>query len=89
MIEESVSSDTFKTNLKEVCSINKVHDYYGMVEQTGTIYMECERGYLHTSKFSDVIIRREQDFSVAEVGESGIIQVVSVATSRKSEQRMG
>ena len=78
MIEESVSSDTFKANLKEVCSINKVHDYYGMVEQTGTIYMECERGYLHTSKFSDVIIRREQDFSVAEDGESGIIQVVSV-----------
>ena len=78
MIEESVSSDVFKENLKEVCSITSIHDYYGMVEQTGTIYMECEKGHLHTSNFSDIIIRREQDFSIAEVGESGIIQVVSV-----------
>ena len=21
-----------------------VHDYYGMVEQTGSIFMECEKG---------------------------------------------
>tara|TARA_B110000211_G_C14068131_1_gene548633 strand:- start:1154 stop:2233 length:1080 start_codon:yes stop_codon:yes gene_type:complete len=78
MIDESVSSSVFKNNLNQICSIKSVHDYYGMVEQTGTIYMECEKGYLHTSIFSDIIIRREQDFSVAEVGEPGIIQVVSV-----------
>ena len=31
-----------------------IHDYYGIVEQTGCIYMECERGHLHASIFSDV-----------------------------------
>ncbi len=29
-------------------------DYYGMVEQTGSICMECECGRLHASVFSDV-----------------------------------
>ena len=40
--------------------------------------MQCERGHLHASNFSDVIIRRPLDFSLADVGERGIIQVVSV-----------
>jgi hypothetical protein len=49
-----------------------------MVEQTGTIYMECEEGYLHTSEFSDIIIRNPQDFSVCDVGDEGIIQLLSL-----------
>jgi hypothetical protein len=49
-----------------------------MVEQTGTIYLECEYGHLHASVFSDVLIRRPEDFSLADVGERGIIEVVSV-----------
>ena len=48
-----------------------------MVEQTGCIYMECECGHLHASIFSDLIIRRPLDFSEADIGENGIIQVVS------------
>ena len=63
--------------LKEACGIEHIHDYYGMVEQTGCIYMECECGHLHASTFSDVITRRPLDFSECEIGEKGIIQVVS------------
>ncbi len=78
MNTEKISAEKFKTSLHSVCGIQRVYDYYGMVEQTGTIYMECEYGHLHTSNFSDVIIRNPQDLSVAEVGEEGIIEVVSV-----------
>lgn len=80
MISESVSPQVFKQSLHDVCGIdvNNVHDYYGMVEQTGSIYMECECGHLHASVFSDVLIRRPEDFSLADKGEKGIIEVVSV-----------
>jgi len=74
---ESVSHADFKAALKEVCGIEHVHDYYGMVEQTGCIYMECECGHLHASCYSDVIVRDPGDFSVAKTGERGVIQVVS------------
>ena len=74
----AVSPAEFKRCLNEVCGIEKVHDYYGMVEQTGCIYMECERGHLHASIFSDVITRRAIDFEPCEIGETGIIQVVSM-----------
>ncbi len=80
LLSESVSSEEFKKRLNSVCdiSVDNIHDYYGMVEQTGSIYMECEKGHLHTPIFSDVLIRRPIDFSIANVGERGIIQVVSV-----------
>lgn len=75
---DSVSHDEFHARLREICGISEIHDYYGMVEQTGCIYMECEQGHLHASIFSDVITRRPSDFSPCDKGERGIIQVVSV-----------
>ena len=77
LISEAVSHDEFHRRMEEACGLKDIHDYYGMVEQTGCIYMECECGRLHASNFSDVIIRRPADFSEAESGETGIIQVVS------------
>ena len=48
-----------------------------MVEQTGSIFMECEHGFLHSPIFSDIIIRRSSDFELCEIGEKGIVQVLS------------
>ena len=78
LVNESVSSNDFRNKLKAICGIKKVHDYYGMVEQIGSIYMECENGHLHAPVFSDIIIRRAHDFSIADIGEKGIIQVLSI-----------
>jgi len=77
--DQAVSREEFKMRLNAVCYIapENIHDYYGMVEQTGTICVECEKGCLHTSNLSDVIIRRSEDFSIAPFGEVGIVQVVS------------
>ena len=75
---EAISTKKFKLNLLEMFGLKDVHDYYGMVEQTGCIYMECEYGHLHASIFSDVITRRYNDFSPCEIGEDGIVQVVSM-----------
>lgn len=77
MVSEAVDHDEFHKRMENICGLHHIHDYYGMVEQTGCIYMECEYGHLHASNFSDVIIRRPLDFSEAEIGEDGIIQVVS------------
>lgn len=77
LISEAVSHDEFHDRLKAVCGLEHIHDYYGMVEQTGCIYMECECGHLHASIFSDVITRRPIDFKECVIGEKGIIQVIS------------
>lgn len=78
LVNEAVSKEEYKQSLNDVCGIKSVHDYYGMVEQTGCVYMECKYGHLHASIFSDVIIRNPRDFSIAKTGEKGLIQVCSL-----------
>lgn len=78
LILEAVDNATFKAQLKSVCGLNRIHDYYGMVEQTGTIHMECEAGYLHTSEYSEIIVRNPKDFSICKKGQEGIIQLLSL-----------
>ncbi|MDD6267240.1 MAG: acyl-protein synthetase [Clostridium sp.] len=77
LVHEAVTPEEFHQSLQEVCGLERIHDYYGMVEQTGCIYMQCECGHLHASIFSDVLIRNPEDFHLCAVGERGIIQVVS------------
>ena len=62
----------------ETCGINQVHDYYGMAEQAGSIFFECEHGNKHVSIFSDILIRESSDFSLTKIGDPGIIQTLSV-----------
>lgn len=78
LVEQAVDNRAFHDALNSICGISRIHNYYGMVEQTGSIYMECEYGNLHSSIYSDVIIRKHEDFTEAKIGEQGIVQTVSV-----------
>ena len=75
--EEAIDNKTFKSLLEGVCGINRLYNYYGMVEQTGSIFMECEAGYLHSSIFSDVTIL-QHDFSTCGFHETGLVQLFSL-----------
>ena len=79
--DQSVNNEVFCNVFKEVTGVKKVINYYGMVEQTGSIFLECEAGHFHCSNFSDVLTRNK-DFAVCRFGEVGILQLVSpLATS--------
>ena len=78
LVDEKVDSSEFRKKLNSVSGLENMHDYYGMVEQTGSIYLECERRHLHTSIYSDIVTRRRVDFQPAEFGEVGVIEVVSI-----------
>ena len=73
-----VSEQDFCSKLKEQCNISHIHQEYGMAEQSGTIYFECEHGNYHASIFSDVITRRGKDLSICNFGEPGMLELVSV-----------
>ena len=49
-----------------------------MVEQTGSIFFECElNNYFHVSNFSEIFIR-DKNLSVINDSNSGIIQLISI-----------
>ncbi len=73
---ESVDNQTFKKAMGKV-GISRVHNYYGMVEQTGSVFVECEKGLLHAPVFADILIRDPLTMEVKESGE-GVIELLSV-----------
>ncbi len=78
MNELQVDDNVFKKQLEEKFGLRQVYNFYGMVEQVGSVYLENEKGFLHCPNFSDIIIRNPVDFSVQKNGEKGLVQVISV-----------
>ncbi len=78
MQDEAVDAATFKAAVKDTTGIARVHNFYGMVEQVGSIFVECEQGHLHAPAFADVLVRDPSDWSICPHGTAGMIQVVSL-----------
>lgn len=77
LLDQQVDNDTFKNSLREQLGIENVFNYYGMVEQVGSIFMECEHGHLHAPVFADVIIRDPLTLEPVADGQPGVVQVLS------------
>ncbi|MDN4492216.1 acyl-protein synthetase [Ureibacillus aquaedulcis] len=75
--DEAVDASTFNQLLHDQLGIREVHNYYGMVEQVGSIFVECSEGHLHTPSYADVIIRDSLTFEPLQNGKQGLIQVLS------------
>lgn len=74
-----VSKAEFRALAMKVFGPNtKVVDYYGMIEQTGSIYFECEEGYFHDTQYGSVIVRNPDTMDCLSDGQLGLIQVNSV-----------
>ncbi len=76
--DQMVDAPTYNQVIREVLGNVSVHNYYGMAEQLGSVFVECEYGHMHCSNFSDILIRRPGDFSCAAPNERGLIELVSL-----------
>jgi len=74
----AVDNVAFKAAVRARIGISAVHNYYGMVEQAGSIFMECPEGVLHSSIFSDIIVRDPATFAPLGPGRTGLIQLLSL-----------
>ena len=77
LVDQSVSNDKFKLSLKKQFGISNIYNYYGMMEQTGSVFLECEKGYFHCSIFSDIFIRNSK-LKPSKIKETGLIQTLSL-----------
>ena len=78
LAEERVGSAEFRDALAERFGIRRVVNYYGMVEQAGSVFMECPEGHLHAPAFSEVIVRDRETLRPLPFGQEGLLQVLSV-----------
>ena len=72
-----VDNNKFKNEIKSLLGLKQVYNYYGMIEQTGSVFLECEKGYFHCSIFSDIFIRNSK-LELSKIKETGLIQTLSL-----------
>jgi hypothetical protein len=80
LADQAVSPQVFRTRFREDTGLVRCHNFYGMVEQGGTIHLESASGDgLYCPDSTDVIVRDTQSWEEAAVGTPGVIEVLSSA----------
>lgn len=75
--DRAVSPERFRERVRQYLGPVAVHNFYGMAEQTGSVFLECEHGRLHCTAYNHLIVRDPWTLQPQAIGERGLIQVLS------------
>jgi hypothetical protein len=77
LADRAVDGTRFRTGLGEL-GLRRIHNYYGMAEQLGTVFLEGPTTHdLYCPDFADVIVREPGTWGPVPVGTPGVIEVLS------------
>jgi len=78
LADRAVDGAEFRRRLADDTGLVRIYNFYGMVEQIGTIFLEGPGGgSLYCPDFADVVIRDPVTWREQPVGEPGVVEVVS------------
>jgi hypothetical protein len=78
LLDRSVDNAAFRGGFAADTGLTRIHDFYGMVEQMGVIYLEGPDGdALYCPDFADVIIRDPETWAALPPGQPGLVEVLS------------
>ena len=76
----------FKKNLFFNFGMKNIYNYYGLIEQTGSIFIECpECSSFKCTIYSDVILRDKNLNIIKNDNQIGFLQVMSTIPSSYPE----
>jgi hypothetical protein len=80
LVDQAVPPEVFRSELQRTTGLTHIHNFYGMVEQIGTIFLESPHGdgSLTCPSFADVIVRDPLTFEPVADGDVGLIQTLSL-----------
>lgn len=74
---QGVDDLRFREAFKDQTGLTRVHNFYGMVEQVGSVFLQGPDGLLHPPNFADVIVRDPVTWQELPIGQVGVVQVLS------------
>jgi hypothetical protein len=75
--EAAVDPGTFRDRVAAVTGIERVINFYGMVEQVGGVYFENPKHHLQAPIYSEIIVRDPVTLAPLPDGQPGLVQVLS------------
>lgn len=78
LIDQSVDNTAFRRAFATDTGLTRIHNFYGMVEQIGVVYLEGPDGdALYCPDFADIIIRDPETWDPLPAGKPGLVEVIS------------
>lgn len=77
LLDESISDREFKQEFRRVTGLEECRNFYGMIEQIGSVFLEGMDGYLYAPNFADVVVRDPMTLEEMPDGTPGVVEVVS------------
>ena len=81
MIDRSVTPSDFRAAFARDFRLKRIVNFYGMVEQIGTLFLEGPDGLLYPPNFADVVVRNPATWEPCGLSEIGVVQVLSLLPS--------
>ncbi|HWC55343.1 MAG TPA: acyl-protein synthetase [Sphingomicrobium sp.] len=78
MAERAVGNSVFRAALGDAFGLTRIHNFYGMVEQIGSIFLEGPEELLYPPNFADLIIRDPRTLEPLPNGSTGLVQLFSL-----------
>jgi hypothetical protein len=75
--DQAVTATGFRRAFLSSSGLCRIYNFYGMVEQVGSVFLEGDDGYLYPPNFADVIVRDSSTFRELPPGEVGVLEVLS------------
>jgi phenylacetate-coenzyme A ligase PaaK-like adenylate-forming protein len=77
LTDQAVGAEEYKAELARVTGLRRVHNFYGMAEQIGSVFVECDQGFLHAPNAADIVVRDPATWEAVADGEVGVAQTLS------------
>jgi Acyl-protein synthetase, LuxE len=78
LTDQAVDNAEFRRRFAADTGLTRIHNFYGMVEQIGVVYLEGPDGNaLYCPDFADVIIRDPETWAELPPGRPGLVEVIS------------
>ncbi|WP_371802843.1 LuxE/PaaK family acyltransferase [Candidatus Lokiarchaeum ossiferum] len=80
---QAVTKDQFSQAVATIFGTSSANiiDFYGMVEQLGVVFLDCEAGHKHIPDFAEVIIRDIYTMQEQPIGSPGLIEILNIIPS--------
>lgn len=77
--DQAVSAEDFRHELAQLTGLRQIRNFYGMVEQIGTVCFEGpeQDGTLYLPDCAEVIVRDPTSWEPAAIGTPGVLEVLS------------
>lgn len=75
-----LTNTNLKRMIKKKYKIKSIINYFGFVEQTGSIFLECSMGNFHSNEITKIYVR-DKNLNLSKKNEEGILQCISLVPS--------